>query len=133
MYFCCKPIILVSCSDISFACLLFDANQTLFKSLQSNDLCLHPILPIRSVAHYNLRDRGHEPVFPDYKIFFASNILSYSSIVLNGMITILSNGLLSLNLIFFVLCSYSASKCILINVRLTSQIKIKRFLSLFSF
>jgi hypothetical protein len=64
------------CTDISFDCLLLTANQTLFKSFQSNDRCVHSISPEIKVTHYNFRDRGHELVLPDYKtLLYKSSIL----------------------------------------------------------
>jgi hypothetical protein len=54
-------------NDISFACLLFAADQTLFSSICKPEHCLHAILlPLKSTQYY-LRERGHAHPLPDFK------------------------------------------------------------------
>jgi hypothetical protein len=55
------------CNDVTFASLLFAADQTLFKSICKSEHCLHSILPPVKTTQYYLRDRGHEHLLPDFR------------------------------------------------------------------
>jgi hypothetical protein len=58
------------CNDISFASLLFAADQTLFNSICKPEHCLHSILPPVKSTQYYLRERGHEHLLPDFRTCF---------------------------------------------------------------
>ena len=44
------------CNDVSFASVLFAADQTLFKSICKPEHCLHLILPPVKTSQYYLRE-----------------------------------------------------------------------------
>ena len=71
----CIFVAFLSCRDNVFDSLLFAADQTLlFRSVSSSDHCLHSLLPAIKIIYYQLRDRVHELVLPEFiTIFFIDN------------------------------------------------------------
>ena len=67
------------CDDISFASLLFAADQTLFSSMTKPEHCLHSLLPPVKSNQYNLRERGHEHLLPEFRtcLYKQSFLLRY--------------------------------------------------------
>jgi hypothetical protein len=100
MYFCCEPIVLVFVLTFPLTvCCLLHADQTLFKSLQSNDHCLHSILPEVKVTHIIYEIEVMSLFYLTIKPCYIKNpilFVIYFKLYENNF----SNSLLSLNLIF---------------------------------
>jgi hypothetical protein len=74
------------CNDISFASLLFAADQTLFNSICKPEHCLHSILPPVKSTQYYLRERGHELLLPDFRTCLHKKIISFALFISNCLI-----------------------------------------------
>ena len=71
------------CTDLTFDSSLFTADQTLFTAMCNNEHCLHPIVPVMKSSQYDMRDRGHEIQFPEYKTHLYKKVVFVSSPVSN--------------------------------------------------
>jgi hypothetical protein len=61
------------CNSISFASLLFAADQTLLNSICKRQHCLHSILPPVKSTQYYLLERGIELLLPDFRTCLQKN------------------------------------------------------------
>jgi hypothetical protein len=74
--------------DISFASLLFGADQTLFEHICKPEQCLHLILPPVKTSQYHLSERGHKHLLREAQTMELSCMKIFSAPLVSNIVTV---------------------------------------------